>query len=257
MIEDGIMIQIDTETMAKLKQNLQSMKPFKIECLKSIGQVSSNQSIPVDSVISVEWIKEDKHLNKCLHSIVDSRSMQGVKSLRLANTYDYVNDSKSIRWTEIYLIKIEDDSNSFDDNSFNLNRFADMCSQATCQALAPLLDDLVSVNARMLLEKRLKTSQKESPQASGSSSAASKSLKIKSFTPFRIGLRVEVNKDQVGYTLGMHGSQITNQKFLSNLDNELIQILHQANNFSLNISLEMIFYVQDRLLSQNQHHSSK
>jgi len=34
VVEDGLMIQIETETMNKLKQALQSMKPFRLETLK-------------------------------------------------------------------------------------------------------------------------------------------------------------------------------------------------------------------------------
>lgn len=95
--EDGLMIQIDTEMMGKFKQALRSMKPFRIEC----SPLAPND----DFVITVEWTKANEFLNRGIRSLVDGRSMQGVKSLRLTNNYDFVNGSKSIRWNEIFLIK--------------------------------------------------------------------------------------------------------------------------------------------------------
>lgn len=223
------MIQIDIETMTKLKQALQSMKPFRIECSKTVSP--SN----LDNVISIEWTKEDNHLNRGVLSVIDGKSMKGIKSLRLTNAYEFVNDSKAIRWTEIFLIKIEEEMNNLEDNNFNLNRFAEMISQATCTALIPLLKDLVLLNQKHLILKKQNHLADENQIA-----------KPKSFDPFRVSLRVEMNKDQVGYQLGMNQSLITEQKYLESLDNELIQILHQANSPNLNIILELVFYVQDR-----------
>lgn len=154
IIEDGLMIQIDIETMVKLKQALQSMKPFRIDCFKSI-QSDISSSSQSDNVISIEWVKEDRYLNKGVKSVIDGRLMTGVKSLRLTNTLDYVNETKSLRWTEIYLINVEEDVNSLEDNNFNLNRFADMVSQASCTALAPLLNDLTVLNQSYLNEKKI------------------------------------------------------------------------------------------------------
>ena len=125
------MVQIDIETMAKLKQNLQSMKPFRIECSKSVSAqvntlLTSQQN---DTIITIEWTKEDNYLNRGVLSVIDSRPMMSVKSLRLSNSYDYVNETKAIRWAEIYLITIEEDLNAVSDGNFDLNKFAEKCSQ--------------------------------------------------------------------------------------------------------------------------------
>lgn len=95
--EDGLMIQIDTEMMGKLKNALRSMKPFRIEC--------SPLAPDDDHVITIEWIKESRFFNRRVRSLIDSRPLQGVRSLRLTNNYDFVNDTKAIRWNEIFLIK--------------------------------------------------------------------------------------------------------------------------------------------------------
>jgi MAD (mothers against decapentaplegic) interacting protein len=253
-VEDGIMIQIDSETMTKLKQSLQSMKPFRIECNKAVTQsnnllTTSLNSSSNDNVISIEWTKDDRHLNKGVYSIIDGRPLIGIKSLRLTNTYDYANETKSIRWTEIYLIKIEDDLNGVHENNFNINKFADHISEACCTALAPILDDLVIIQKNYLIKKKkLDKDKKYSKKIDDTPDLLSQPSIIKSINPFRLGLRVDMNKDQVGYLIGMNGNQIFDEKISSRLDNELIQILHQASSASsnLNVSLEFIFYVQER-----------
>lgn len=253
-VEDGIMIQIDSETMTKLKQTLQSMKPFRIECNKAVSQsnnlLTTNQnSSSNDNVISIEWTKDDRHLNKGVFSIIDGRPLVGIKSLRLTNTYDYANETKSIRWTEIYLIKIEDDLNGVHENSFNINKFADHISEACCTALAPILDDLVIIQKHHLIKKRMLDKEKKySRNVDETMQDLLLQSSTKSINPFRVGLRVDLNKDQVGYLIGMNGTQIFDEKISSRLDNELIQILHQASSTSsnLNVSLEFIFYVQER-----------
>lgn len=95
--EDGLMIQIDTEMMGKLKNALRSMKSFRIEC--------SPLAPDDDHVITIEWIKESRFFNRRVRSLIDSRPLQGVRSLRLTNNYDFVNDTKAIRWNEIFLIR--------------------------------------------------------------------------------------------------------------------------------------------------------
>lgn len=95
--EDGLMVQIDTEMMTKLKNALRSMKPFRVEC----APLSPND----DHIITIEWTKSCDFFNRGVHSLIDGRSLQGIRSLRLTNNYDFVNDTKAIRWNEIYLIK--------------------------------------------------------------------------------------------------------------------------------------------------------
>jgi hypothetical protein len=247
------MIQIDSETMTKLKQTLQSMKPFRIECNKAITQsnnllTTSQNASSNDNVISIEWTKDDLHLNKGVYSIIDGRPLVGIKSLRLTNTYDYANETKSIRWTEIYLIKIEDDLNAVHENNFNINKFADHISEASCTALAPILDDLVIIQKNYLIKKRKLNREKIISRKLDETCDLILQPSTKSINPFRIGLRVDLNKDQVGYVIGMNGNQIFDEKISSRLDNELIHILHQASSTSsnLHVSLEFIFYVQER-----------
>jgi hypothetical protein len=253
------MIQIDIDTMSKLKQTLQSMKPFRIDCMKSLpqltplenlNQVVSNSSSSPDNMITIEWNKSDRFINRDVFSVIDGRSLCGVKSLRLTNTYDYVSATKAIRWTEIFLISIEDDAAGVNENSFNLNRFADMCSTACCTALAPLLDDLAQLQQIFLQERKSARSEiKQSMAAATASALSNRPCKI--LSPFKVALRVQVNGEQVGYLLGMNGKQITEEKYLAGLDNEIIQLLHHANSYNINILLELVFCIQEKFNSSN------
>ncbi|CAF0880438.1 unnamed protein product [Brachionus calyciflorus] len=215
VIEDGVMIQIDIETLNKLKQALQSMNSFRIDCSK----------VKPDHTVIVEWIKEDDYLNRNILSVVDGKSMEGIKSLRLANTMDYAYEDKILKWIEIYILKLDEEALA-DDSNFNLNKFTEMISTATCMALNPLIDDLIHIQNENLKEGNSET--------------------LNFFKPFRIGLRIEINKDQVGYMLGMCKKQISESKILESLDNHLIQILHQINSNSVNLMLELVFYIQEK-----------
>ena len=92
------MIQIDTETMAELKRNLQSMKPFRIQCNKPVSLTSQTNNLlsqqQNETIITIEWTKEDHYINKGVLSVIDSKKLDGVRSLRINNSYDYVNENK-------------------------------------------------------------------------------------------------------------------------------------------------------------------
>lgn len=150
------MIQIEPETLTKLKLALQQMKPYYLVCNKQTQTMSK----PVENTISIEWIKDGHHINRNVFSIIDGRSLCGVKSIKLTNSYDYVNEMKSIRWCEVFLMQIEEEENSPDGN-FNLNAFAEMCAQACCTALVPLLNELENKQRNYLTRKIKKLDSKQ------------------------------------------------------------------------------------------------
>ena len=226
IVEDGVMIQVDIKTIEKLKQELQAMRPFKIESNKTL-----ENSQELNEIISIEWYKDDKFINRNVISPIDSKSMCGIKSIRLFNnSYDYMSDTKLIRMTEIFIIKMAD---TVIDTNFNLNRFVDSCSQSFCLALITLLDDLV--NETSLLTNSSKTSQKYDENNGF----------------YKLALRIEVNRDNVEYQIGTHGVKIVDEKYLSSLDNEFVPLLHQVNSYNIDLCLEFIFYVLDRYTSDN------
>ncbi|RNA00885.1 Zinc finger FYVE domain-containing 9 [Brachionus plicatilis] len=197
VIEDGLMVHIDFDTMKNLKQALQSMQPFRIECSK----------VQSDHVIDIEWQSEDNYLSRNVSSIIDGRCLQGVKNLRLANSIDYKEPKgpKAMKWSQIYLIKADEET-QIEESSFNLQKFIEIFSSGCCVALSPMLNKIAEIYQSF---------------ASG-----------KYFEPFRIGVRVEVNKDQVGYCLGMYGHLLNDSAILESMDNNLVQILHQCEEMA-------------------------
>lgn len=215
LIEDGMMIQIDIETLNKLKESLKTMSAFKIEASKSF--ITQPNDI---NVISIEWTNNNLHANRDVYSVIDGKPMHGIKSFRLNNFNDFANGNKVIRCTEVFIIDISEVESN--ESNFNLNKFAEMCSQGFIKAIFPILDDIIKLN--------------DKKRTLGSS-------RHKSFSPFRIGLRVQKNKDQLGYVNGMNRVQINDEKILGNLDNEMVQILQQVNSLSLSLSIELVFYI--------------
>lgn len=220
LIEDGMMIQIDIETLNKLKESLKTMTPFRIESAKSF--ISPPNDI---NIITIEWSNNNEHSNCDVYSVVDGKPMHGIKSFRLNNFNDFASGNKAIRCTEIFIISINEEEPS-EESSFNLNKFAEMCSQGFIKAVFPILDDIIKLNDK---KKTLGTTSTDK--------------RHKYFSPFRIGLRVLKNKDQLGYVIGMNKAQINDEKILGNLDNEMVQILQQVNSLSLNLSIELVFYI--------------
>ena len=123
-----------------------------------------------------------------------------------------------------------------------MNKFSEKCSQAVQLALSPLLDELVEINQAYLIDVNKNIEREKLVLTSLDP--------ISKFTsPFRIGLRVNINRDNVGYMLGMNGKFLNEEKFLVNLDNELIAIMSNVNNMT--ISLELIFCISERFNCQN------
>ena len=93
-----------------------------------------------------------------------------------------------------------------------MNKFSEKCSQAVQLALSPLLDELVEINQAYLIDVNKNINREKLVLTSLDP--------ISKFTsPFRIGLRVNINRDNVGYMLGMNGKFLNEEKFLVNLDN--------------------------------------
>ena len=207
------------------------MKPYKIESSKTIA--TSNSNSIVHEIVSIEWINEDKYLNKNVFSLIDGKSMCGIKSLRIKNSFDYMSEKKSVRWSEIFLARVEESQENLlaGESSFNLNKFTESCAKAFAVALIPIVEDIINETLLILSTK-----------------AENKHLTMSLLDSemFKIALRIQIDRDFVGYLVGAYGLQINDAKYLSNFDNELIPLLYQANEFNVNLNLELVFLVLDR-----------
>lgn len=66
--------------------------------------------------------------------------MDGVESLHLHNTTDYIGEHHTMRWTEVFFIQNEDQGSRGD--PVDLSRLGETLAQACCLALTPHLSKL-------------------------------------------------------------------------------------------------------------------
>ncbi|XP_064625104.1 zinc finger FYVE domain-containing protein 9-like isoform X2 [Lineus longissimus] len=199
IVEDGLMVQIAPDSMMALKQALRDMKDYRIGC----GSVEAPQP---EEVVMVQWTDDDKNVNIGIKSPIDQMAMDGVKSIRISNATDYVGETRTIRWTEVFFI--QEDSGTSRCDPVDLSRLAETINRAACVALVPHLDK----------------------------------LKEESLT--KIGLRITVDAEKVGYEIGSNGEKLPSL-YMNDLDNELIPVIHNAasNSHDSPITLELIFHI--------------
>ncbi|XP_070564387.1 zinc finger FYVE domain-containing protein 16-like isoform X2 [Ptychodera flava] len=200
IVEDGLMVQIPADTMKALRHALREMKDFTIHC----GAIGTEN--PEESVI-VQWVEDDVKINIGVVSPVDGKSMEGISSLRIQKSTDYMGENRAIRWTEVFFLNSEESVDQRCD-TVDLSRLAETLSKGCCMALVPHLDGLKEIHMS------------------------------------KIGLRVTIGAERVGYEIGSNGS-ILPDKFMSELDNHLIPVITSAVSQQADgpITLELIFYI--------------
>ncbi|KAL8571467.1 hypothetical protein ACOMHN_051173 [Nucella lapillus] len=159
-----------------------------------------------EEVVTLRWVDEDKALNVGVKSPVDGLSLEGVESVPVLKATDYVGDRLAIRWTQLYLVQMETGTSRWE--PLDLSRVAETLSTAVCIALTPHL--------QKLREARLT----------------------------KIGLRVTLQPDSVGYEVGSNGERLPDF-YINDLDNALIPVIHSAITSSQDgpIVLELLLHV--------------
>lgn len=202
IVEDGLMVQITPDSMAALKQAMKDMSTYTIGC----GSISASKP---DEIVLVHWVDDDKSVNVGVRSPIDEMLLDGVESIHIHNSPDYIGESRAIRWTEVFLIQNED-SNSSRLEPVDLSRLAETLAQACCIALTPHLD------------------------------------RLNESAVMKLGLRVNIESERVGYEIGSNGVKLPDF-YMNDLDNELIPVIHNAASHSQDgpIVLELIFHILD------------
>ncbi|XP_056597892.1 zinc finger FYVE domain-containing protein 9 isoform X2 [Triplophysa dalaica] len=200
IVEDGVMVQITAETMEALRQALKDMKDFSIVCGKADQEENQEH-------VQIQWVEDDHNVNKGVISPIDGKSMESVTSVKIFHGSEYKANGKVIRWTEVFFLRSEDQTNGQSDPADH-SRLAENVARAFCLALCPHLKLL-----------------KEDGMA-------------------KLGLRVTLDSDQVGYLAGSNGQPLVPQ-YLSDLDSALIPVIHSgACQLSEGpVVMELIFYI--------------
>uniref|UniRef100_A0A0P4W5A0 FYVE-type domain-containing protein n=1 Tax=Scylla olivacea TaxID=85551 RepID=A0A0P4W5A0_SCYOL len=131
IVEDGLMVQIPADMMAKLRDALQNMRDFDIPC----GPTSAPQP---DEMVVIRWTSDDKNFNVGIKSPVDEKQMDGVPSVKIHSGTDYISNSHLIRWTEVFILQGETNNTA----DINLSRLSELLARSFCVALTPHLSEL-------------------------------------------------------------------------------------------------------------------
>lgn len=142
IVEDGIMVQIMPTKMISIRDALKNMKNIEILC--GLSEPTEEQSKETEEeTVSIEWVDDDLSFNIGVVSPIDNQSMEGKESVR--TKLDLSNKHHTIRWTEVFLLDMNDDGGHINDDHLNYSKVAESIARASCQALLPFID-LMAVN---------------------------------------------------------------------------------------------------------------
>uniref|UniRef100_A0A674A744 Zinc finger FYVE-type containing 9 n=1 Tax=Salmo trutta TaxID=8032 RepID=A0A674A744_SALTR len=164
--------------------------------------------------VHIQWIDDDHNFyNKGVISPVDGKSMEFITSVKIFHGSEFKANGKVIRWTEVFFLQSDDQdqSNGLSDPADH-SRLTENVARAFCVALCPHL----------------------------------KLLKADGMA--KLGLRVTLESDQVGYLAGSN-SQPLPSRYLSDLDSTLIPVIHRgACQLSEGpVVMELVFYILEIL----------
>ncbi|KAG7525203.1 zinc finger FYVE domain-containing protein 9 isoform X1 [Solea senegalensis] len=158
-------------------------------------------------LVQIQWTEDDHNFNKGVISPIDGKSMESITSVKIFHGSEFKANGKVIRWTEVFFLQSEDQPNGLSDPADH-SRLTENVARAFCVALCPHLKLL-----------------KEDGMA-------------------KLGLRVTLDSDQVGYLAGSNGQPLLHQ-YLSDLDSALIPVIHSgACQLSEGpVVMELVFYI--------------
>ncbi|XP_076600964.1 zinc finger FYVE domain-containing protein 9 isoform X2 [Chaetodon auriga] len=158
-------------------------------------------------LVHIQWTEDDHNFNKGVISPIDGKSMESITSVKIFHGSEFKANGKVIRWTEVFFLQSEDQPNGLSDPADH-SRLTENVARAFCVALCPHLKLL-----------------KEDGMA-------------------KLGLRVTLDSDQVGYLAGSNGQPLLPQ-YLSDLDSALIPVIHGgACQLSEGpVVMELVFYI--------------
>ncbi|XP_062869594.1 zinc finger FYVE domain-containing protein 9 [Trichomycterus rosablanca] len=129
IVEDGLLVQVTMETMVELRRALRDMRDFTLTCGKL--QQSDRQEY-----VNIQWQDEEPSFNKGIISPIDGKSMESVSCVKAHQRLEYRATGKVIRWTEVFFLQREEQSNG---NHANYNRLIERLARAFCLALSQSL----------------------------------------------------------------------------------------------------------------------
>ncbi|NXB84724.1 ZFYV9 protein, partial [Vidua chalybeata] len=161
--------------------------------------------------VHIQWVEDDKNFNKGVVSPIDGKSMESITSVKIFHGSEYKANGKVIRWTEVFFLENDEQHSGLSDPADH-SRLTENVAKAFCLALCPHL----------------------------------KLLKEDGMT--KLGLRVTLDSDQVGYQAGSNGQPLPCQ-YMNDLDNALVPVIH-GGPCQLSegpVIMELIFYILENI----------
>ncbi|XP_040262853.1 zinc finger FYVE domain-containing protein 9 [Bufo bufo] len=161
--------------------------------------------------VYVQWVEDDKNFNKGVSSPIDGKALESVTSIKISHGSEYKANGKIIRWTEVFFLDTEEQQSGLSDPADH-SRLTENVAKAFCLALCPHL----------------------------------KLLKEDGMT--RLGLRVTLDSDQVGYQAGSNGQPLP-PRYTHDLDSALVPVIH-GGTCQINegpVTMELIFYILENI----------
>lgn len=205
IVEDGLMVQILPSKMEEIRNSLQNQKDVEIIC----GPVDADDQ--QTEVVSIKWVENDTDFNVGVKSPIDEKSMDGISSMRVHDSFNYANANYAIRLTDIYILKYDEWYKSAQSalaaTSMDITRMAGQIARSACVALVPFLDLLVASGSR------------------------------------KLALRATLHQENVCYEAGTRGNKLP-PLYMNALDDNLIPTLHgESSGIEDAIVLELVFYI--------------
>ncbi|KAM8805660.1 zinc finger FYVE domain-containing protein 9 [Eudromia elegans] len=161
--------------------------------------------------VHIQWVDDDKNFSKGVVSPIDGKSMESITSVKIFHGSEYKANGKVIRWTEVFFLENDEQHSGLSDPADH-SRLTENVAKAFCLALCPHL----------------------------------KLLKEDGMT--KLGLRVTLDSDQVGYQAGSNGQPLPAQ-YMNDLDSALVPVIHGgACQLSEGpVIMELIFYILENI----------
>ncbi|NXY90955.1 ZFYV9 protein, partial [Alcedo cyanopectus] len=161
--------------------------------------------------VHIQWVEDDKNFSKGVASPIDGKSMESISSVKIFHGSEYKANGKVIRWTEVFFLENDEQHSGLSDPADH-SRLTENVAKAFCLALCPHL----------------------------------KLLKEDGMT--KLGLRVTLDSDQVGYQAGSNGQPLPSQ-YMNDLDSALVPVIHGgACQLSEGpVIMELIFYILENI----------
>ncbi|KAJ8357370.1 hypothetical protein SKAU_G00201640 [Synaphobranchus kaupii] len=161
--------------------------------------------------VHIQWLEDDRNFNRGVISPIDGKSMESITSIKIFHGSEFKASGKVIRWTEVFFLQSDDQPSGLSDPADH-SRLTENVARAFCVALCPHLKLL-----------------KEDGMA-------------------KLGLRVTLDSDQVGYLAGSNGQPLLPQ-YMKELDSALVPVIHGgACQLSEGpMVMELVFYILENL----------